>query len=223
MSLYRLNPNIKEESGKELLIKRTIKEIIHELGHCYGLSHCTNNNCVMSASNSILEVDNKDRDFCGHCKKILGKQIIKVRPFMPSDLTRVYEIESRSFKDPYHPLFLLNLYQTYNQGFFVAEINSTVRGYATSRILTGKGHVLAIAIDKGYTRRGIGTALINQSEEYFKKNGIKTIELEVRMSNMPAIKFYKSQGFREARIIPQYYKDGENGILLIKQLKLTAT
>ncbi len=143
---------------------------------------------------------------------------VKIRTFMPSDLNRVYEIETRSFKDPYHPLFLLNLHKAYHYSFFVAEINSFVVGYVTSRIVEGKGHILAIAVDKNYRRKDIGYILIDRVIEYLLKNNIKTVQLEVRVSNTKAIEFYKSQGFIEAKIIPHYYQDGENGILLIKDL-----
>lgn len=51
-----------------LLIKRLIKEIMHELGHNFGLYHCRNWDCVMHASLSIEEVDIKGSDFCPSCK-----------------------------------------------------------------------------------------------------------------------------------------------------------
>ncbi|MFQ5975413.1 MAG: ribosomal protein S18-alanine N-acetyltransferase [Candidatus Hydrothermarchaeales archaeon] len=222
VSLHRLDPGTYKKSDERLFVDRAAKEILHELGHCFGLSHCKDRNCVMIFSNSILDVDFKDKNFCRRCKETLGNHLIKIRPFKPSDLNRVYEIERQSFKDPYHPLFLLNLYEVYHQSFFVAEVNELVVGYVTSRIVEGIGHILAIAVDRKYRRRAIGKALMGRVVEYLLNNGIYEIHLEVRISNKSAIKFYKSLGFREARIIPQYYKDGENGVLLIKELKVIA-
>ncbi|MFQ5888128.1 MAG: ribosomal protein S18-alanine N-acetyltransferase [Candidatus Hydrothermarchaeales archaeon] len=223
VSIHRLDPRVYEKSSQGLFVERAVKEILHELGHCFGLSHCRDRNCVMVFSNSIQEVDFKSRNFCDKCKKIIGKHLIKIRPFKPSDLNRVYEIESRSFKDPYHPLFLLNLYEAYHQSFFVVEINSLVVGYVLSRIVEGKGHVLAIAVDQKYRRRGIGKALMGRVVDYLVRNGVNMIQLEVRISNISAIEFYKSLGFREGGIISRYYQDGENAILLIKELEVIAT
>lgn len=54
-------------SNESLLLERTIKEILHELGHNYGLRHCTDWDCVMHASNGIEEVDIKGNTFCSKC------------------------------------------------------------------------------------------------------------------------------------------------------------
>ena len=53
----------------ELLLERATKEAIHELGHTFGLNHCPNPRCVMSFSNSILDVDHKSSAFCTVCRK----------------------------------------------------------------------------------------------------------------------------------------------------------
>ena len=54
-------------SNENLLLERTIKEILHELGHNYGLRHCADWDCVMHASNGIEEVDIKGNTFCSKC------------------------------------------------------------------------------------------------------------------------------------------------------------
>jgi archaemetzincin len=51
-----------------LLCERLVKECIHELGHCYGLFHCSNAQCIMAFSSSILSIDNKSKNFCVGCK-----------------------------------------------------------------------------------------------------------------------------------------------------------
>ncbi len=62
-------PRLREEFygryvNKSLFIERMVKESIHEIGHVLGMNHCENRACVMSFSNSILEVDMKTRKFC---------------------------------------------------------------------------------------------------------------------------------------------------------------
>lgn len=54
-------------SNDNLLLERTIKEALHELGHCYGLRHCIDWDCVMHASHGIEEVDIKGNTFCRKC------------------------------------------------------------------------------------------------------------------------------------------------------------
>ncbi len=58
-----------KEENKELLILRTAKEIIHELGHLKGLSHCPDSKCVMHFSNSLYDTDFKSYKLCEKCKR----------------------------------------------------------------------------------------------------------------------------------------------------------
>jgi len=55
------------ESNYTLLLERSYKEIIHELGHNIGLKHCKDWRCVMHSSSGIEEVDIKGSIFCDEC------------------------------------------------------------------------------------------------------------------------------------------------------------
>lgn len=57
-------PRLRMGASNQLYSKRVLKEVIHELGHLYGLGHCANPECVMSFSNSIVEVDKKTSKLC---------------------------------------------------------------------------------------------------------------------------------------------------------------
>jgi archaemetzincin len=67
VSLARLDPRFYGEGDGEVLKRRMITEVIHELGHTMGLLHCDNPKCVMSFSNSIAGVDRKSPSFCKKC------------------------------------------------------------------------------------------------------------------------------------------------------------
>ena len=75
VSLCRLDPTFYGvPSNRKLFFKRATKEVIHELGHTFGLGHCANPSCVMSFSNSILDVDEKKPAFCKTCRRKLHRQ-----------------------------------------------------------------------------------------------------------------------------------------------------
>lgn len=59
-------------------VVRVVKEVLHELGHVLGLKHCRNIECVMSFSNSVVEVDRKHGRFCRSCAHTLSRAGIKV-------------------------------------------------------------------------------------------------------------------------------------------------
>jgi archaemetzincin len=51
----------------EVLLERLEKEAVHELGHTWGLVHCSDFACTMHFSNAAEEIDLKGRDFCERC------------------------------------------------------------------------------------------------------------------------------------------------------------
>jgi archaemetzincin len=65
VSIWRLKPPFYGEAANpEVFLERTIKEVIHELGHTLGLQHCPHSYCVMHFSNSIFDTDKKQSLFC---------------------------------------------------------------------------------------------------------------------------------------------------------------
>jgi archaemetzincin len=69
VSLCRLRPEYYGlASDDALFLERATKEIVHELGHTFGLGHCLNNKCVMHFSNSLADTDVKEAHFCNKCR-----------------------------------------------------------------------------------------------------------------------------------------------------------
>jgi len=58
-------------ADQELLRGRLLKEALHELGHTYGLRHCADYLCVMSASHGVERIDLKRAEFCLACAPAL--------------------------------------------------------------------------------------------------------------------------------------------------------
>ncbi len=65
-------PRLREEfygrlKNEELFHARMVKEALHELGHTFGLEHCSNSHCVMYFSNTLADTDRKSAHFCANC------------------------------------------------------------------------------------------------------------------------------------------------------------
>jgi archaemetzincin len=71
-SLFRLN---NERYGmpmdEELLLYRFEKEVVHELGHTFGLKHCHYPDCVMKSSTYVEDIDQKSAGLCIKCRNEL--------------------------------------------------------------------------------------------------------------------------------------------------------
>ena len=68
VSLYRLDPRVYgTESTYEAILKRAEKEVLHEVGHCFGLGHCNDPTCAMYFSEELDSVDKKVAKLCEGC------------------------------------------------------------------------------------------------------------------------------------------------------------
>jgi archaemetzincin len=72
VSLYRLkNEQYGLMKNENLLFERFRKVIIHELGHSFGLIHCSVPSCVMRSTTYVEDIDQKESGFCSKCRKEL--------------------------------------------------------------------------------------------------------------------------------------------------------
>lgn len=60
-------------ADEDVLRSRVVKEVLHELGHTFGLVHCDDPKCAMSLATHIQRVDEKDEQYCAQC----GLQLLK--------------------------------------------------------------------------------------------------------------------------------------------------
>jgi archaemetzincin len=58
-----------------LLADRTVKEVLHELGHTFELTHCDDYECIMASAHAVERVDLKLERFCRRCRNALGSNI----------------------------------------------------------------------------------------------------------------------------------------------------
>lgn len=76
ISLARLNPKFYHQKPDPALLHwRALKEAVHELGHTYGLGHCSDVHCVMFFSNSLYDTDRKSANFCEKHRKELDEKL----------------------------------------------------------------------------------------------------------------------------------------------------
>lgn len=86
-------------------------------------------------------------------------------------------------------------------------------GFLVSWHVADELHILSVAVEPSAQRRGIGRALMNAALEYGRGSSVRLVLLEVRRSNRPAIKLYRSLSFSAMGVRPAYYADtGEDAV-----------
>ncbi|TSA26707.1 MAG: hypothetical protein D4R67_07305 [Bacteroidetes bacterium] len=72
-SHYRLsNERYGMKKDDVLMLERFTKEVIHELGHTFGLIHCHVPTCVMRSSTYVEDIDQKSMHLCAQCCSTLS-------------------------------------------------------------------------------------------------------------------------------------------------------
>ena len=133
-----------------------------------------------------------------------------IRKFKSEDLEEILRIEKTAFpKTPYDKPIFIYYTGMYPDKFlvYVEESSDKILGYI---IFRPGGHIVSIAVDLPYRRRGIGTKLIKEVLKVSYGNAM----VEVRVSNKIAQMFYKKLGFIESGSIPRFYEN-EDAIVMI--------
>lgn len=142
-----------------------------------------------------------------------SKQSLEFRSLSPSDLPQILEIEHKSFPHPWSAegfggVVANDLYLS------LGVFRERLMGYIIAIKVLDELHILNIAVAPDCRRNGVGGLLMDATMKVLDGK-IRTIFLEVRQSNLPAINFYRKRGFKTVGRRKNYYPDGEDAILMI--------
>jgi [ribosomal protein S18]-alanine N-acetyltransferase len=144
--------------------------------------------------------------------------IVTIREMEKSDVERVTDLEKECFDDPWS--FEQIRSETDGQRYkfpLVLQVNDSIEGYAFVWAYAGEVHITNIAISPAFRQKGLGLKLISFIFETFKE--FKEIFLEVRPTNINAIHLYEKVGFEKVFSREKYYADGENALVMRKELQ----
>lgn len=123
----------------------------------------------------------------------------------PEHVREVLAIERYSFSTPWsEPSFYIELHSPAAR-LYAALDEGAVAGYICTRQVLDEGHIQNLAVHPDMRGRGIAKAIVGKAVEEFGANGCKHIYLEVRASNLAAIRLYEGFGFKPAGTRKGYY------------------
>ncbi|MGA2481863.1 MAG: ribosomal protein S18-alanine N-acetyltransferase [Candidatus Acidiferrales bacterium] len=112
-----------------------------------------------------------------------------------------------------------NLLATAAKGW-VALADSSVVGFAVTRLAADEMEILNFAVLPEHRRQGFGKRLLETAVRENRREGAARAYLEVRASNSAAIAFYKANGFKLFGRRPSYYADPvEDAVVMERKLE----
>tara|TARA_B100001113_G_scaffold334946_1_gene314050 strand:+ start:268 stop:708 length:441 start_codon:yes stop_codon:yes gene_type:complete len=145
--------------------------------------------------------------------------IALIRPASFDDISSIVEIENKTNQMPWSKAQFLSSMEVGHYSV-VMHTDSDILGFAIYSPIIPESHLLNIAIDPAYQGKGLGDKLLQQIILQNRTIGVKTISLEVRVSNLPAIYLYEKRGFHKDAIRPDYYSGSPKEDALLMSLKI---
>tara|TARA_B110000014_G_C20083156_1_gene566237 strand:- start:116 stop:547 length:432 start_codon:yes stop_codon:yes gene_type:complete len=141
-----------------------------------------------------------------------------VDKFSEQDLDKLMIFLDGNVTENYEKGVFLTIMKRWPEGFLVVRNGSEIVGVACGAIQpNSKLRILIIALSKEFRRKGFGKKLLNMMIERSLNYGVKKITLEVRKDST-AILFYRKLNFSSVDVLPCYYQDGCDGIVMEKQI-----
>ena len=93
-----------------------------------------------------------------------------------------------------------------------------IGGFITAWMAGDELHITNLAVCPAFRRSGIAVSLLERSLDEAAARGARWCQLEVRDSNVPAISLYRRFGFGPLGIRRRYYHDGEDAVVMGREL-----
>ncbi len=139
---------------------------------------------------------------------------ITVRQLNPSDLDAMIALEKRLEHSAFNAGLLAHEFDVMHDVWMGAFSGAQLVGYVGIANMAGEVHVLNIAVDSAYRRKGVARQMMEAAKQRVLAWKASCMTLEVRVSNTPAINLYESLGFKEEGVRPHYYRDGEDASIM---------
>jgi ribosomal protein S18 acetylase RimI-like enzyme len=157
--------------------------------------------------------------------------VAQLRKYRPADFDRLLEIDQACFVEgiaytPEEMRYFLSLSSAMTlvaventtsshekiQGFIIADRSRQRRGARSM------GRIITIDVMAAAQKSGLGTLLLTAAEDDLAQAGCDHVVLEVAVDNTRALRFYKKHGYAVLKILPRYYLDSIDGLLMGKRL-----
>ncbi|KAB2314098.1 ribosomal-protein-alanine N-acetyltransferase [Betaproteobacteria bacterium SCN2] len=147
------------------------------------------------------------------------KLVHNIRTMRDADIPAVLLVEKDSYEFPWSAgNFIDSIHAGYHA--WVYEVGGEIIGHAVLTRVLDEAHLLNITIAPGWRRQGLGRVLLGHAMDFARQQLVRTLYLEVRPSNRPAIELYEKTGFEAFALRKGYYpaREGREDALVMRTM-----
>ena len=144
----------------------------------------------------------------------IGEERLKgLRPMSMLDLTRVAAIERRIYDFPWTEGNFRDSLNAGHEGWLLESVDTPakLRAYALLMWIVDEVHLLNISVSADEQGRGLGRRLMDWLIRHCFHEGAQSMLLEVRPSNLVALRLYAACGFEQIGTRRAYYPARSGG------------
>ena len=130
---------------------------------------------------------------------------------------QIEELERCCFFDPWSRAMLEPELSNPLSLWLVAVCDGQVVGYVGSQSVLDGADMMNIAVHPQYRKQGIAQRLIMELISLLQDRGVKSLALEVRASNKPAICLYHKLSFVQVGCRPGYYRNPKEDAFILRK------
>lgn len=149
-----------------------------------------------------------------------------MREYRPEDFTRLLEIDQACFVEgiAYSAAEMRHFLSRPKGVRIIAEQEGRILGFVIAdrfrprRSQQCMGKIITIDVLPEARRTGLGSRLMNAVEEKLREAGCSYVSLETAVDNLAALRFYKKHNYIGLKILPNYYLNSLDALLMGKKL-----
>jgi ribosomal-protein-alanine N-acetyltransferase len=142
------------------------------------------------------------------------------RPMTLDDVDAVMHLENQVYQFPWTDRIFKDCIRV-GYDCWLADLENTVVAHAVISVAAGESHILNLSVTENHQGKGIGKKFIQFLLNIARNKRAQIMMLEVRPSNVRAIKCYNSAGFNEIGCRKDYYpapNGKEDALLFAKHI-----
>jgi ribosomal protein S18 acetylase RimI-like enzyme len=152
--------------------------------------------------------------------------VFKLRRYRARDLPRLLQIDHECFVEgiAYPEVEMRYFVEQASAITLVGSEDARIQGFVIAdrlkyrRAARSMGHIITIDVMPQAQGRNLGSMLLAAAEEELRKAACSFVTLEVAVDNERALRFYKKHNYSVLKVLPRYYRDEIDGLLMGKKL-----